>query len=166
MKKVGIITFHFVNNYGGVLQAYALQNVVSEMGYDVCIIDYRNWFIRLTDAIRIFPISKRIDVIFSGFMTMSARKGRIKKINSFVEKELRLSPRVNKFNIFNKCGHFDKYICGSDQIWNPFLTGGVDTSYYLSFVKENCKKIAYAPSFGTGKIPFIFLRKMFNQIKK
>lgn len=32
--KVGILTFHNVTNYGGVLQCFALQNALSNLGYD------------------------------------------------------------------------------------------------------------------------------------
>ena len=34
MRKIGILTFHYSNNYGGVLQALSLQNVINSMGYD------------------------------------------------------------------------------------------------------------------------------------
>lgn len=40
MKSIGIITIHKINNYGSVLQAYALQKMCEEMGYKVEIIDY------------------------------------------------------------------------------------------------------------------------------
>ena len=40
MKKVGIITIHKICNYGSVLQAYALQTAISNLGYDCYIIDY------------------------------------------------------------------------------------------------------------------------------
>ena len=41
MKKIGILTFHRAENFGAVLQAYALQQYVTNLGYDVEIIDYR-----------------------------------------------------------------------------------------------------------------------------
>ena len=39
--KVGILTFHRALNYGAVLQSYALQQVLKDLGYDACIIDYK-----------------------------------------------------------------------------------------------------------------------------
>lgn len=42
MKKVGIITFHAAYNYGSMLQAYALQQVILSMGYDCEIINFRS----------------------------------------------------------------------------------------------------------------------------
>ncbi len=165
MKKVGIITFHFVNNYGGVLQTYALQSVVNELGHDAKVIDYRNWFIRFTDAVRVLPITKKWAVLNSGFKTMAERLERIQKIQNFVCGKLKLTKRVNSFSIKSLNGDFDKFICGSDQIWNPFLTCGVDGAYYLDFVDDDNKKIAYAPSMGTGRIPGVMLKRMFTLIR-
>ena len=39
-KKVGIITQHRVVNYGSVLQTYALQEKIKELGYVCEVIDY------------------------------------------------------------------------------------------------------------------------------
>ena len=38
--KVGIITFHNVNNYGSVLQTYATQETFRRLGCETEIIDY------------------------------------------------------------------------------------------------------------------------------
>ena len=40
MKKVGIITYHFAQNYGAVLQCYALQTYLSQQGYEVTVFDF------------------------------------------------------------------------------------------------------------------------------
>lgn len=40
MKKVGIITYHFAQNYGAVLQCYALQTYLSQQGYAVTVFDF------------------------------------------------------------------------------------------------------------------------------
>lgn len=41
MNKIGIITlYHNNRNYGGLLQAYALQKEVESMGYDCEVINY------------------------------------------------------------------------------------------------------------------------------
>jgi hypothetical protein len=36
--KIGILTLPLHTNYGGILQAYALQNVLENMGHEVIII--------------------------------------------------------------------------------------------------------------------------------
>ena len=40
MKKIGILTFHDVVNYGAALQAYALQESIRKIGCQVEILDY------------------------------------------------------------------------------------------------------------------------------
>ena len=40
MKKVGIITYHFAQNYGAVLQCYALSEYLTNKGYDVTVFDF------------------------------------------------------------------------------------------------------------------------------
>lgn len=152
--RVGIITFHFVNNFGGVLQAYALRRALEkECGIDAEIIDYRNWFIRLTDRIRLLPISTNVKEIVSGLRTFSERKGRRFKFGTFTKQSNRMSRKyISSRQLKAHPPGDDKYICGSDQIWNPVLTMGVVPCYFLDFEKEPNNKIAYAPSFGTDRI--------------
>ena len=47
---------------------------------------------------------------------------------------------------------YDKFVVGSDQVWN-FGSPQVDDTYFLDFVKDNSKKIAYAASFGQKNVP-------------
>ena len=159
--RVGIITFHFVNNFGGVLQAYALQRFVKERcEVEVEIIDYRNWFIRLTDRIRLLPITSNPKEIFSGLRTMGARIGRRNKFGKFSIRYSHLSRKYMSGYGLRKCPPGDdKYICGSDQIWNPILTAGVSYGYYLQFENNPHNKIAYAPSFGTASVNKCFKKK-------
>lgn len=160
--NVGIITFHFVNNFGGALQAYALWKTVSKQEGVKCeIIDYRNWFIRFTDTVRLFPITTNIEELIAGFGTMRQRRGRVRKFETFLDKYVNLTNRyVTHFQMNRRPPHHDKFICGSDQIWNPFLTAGVSSNYFLGFESKPENKIAYAPSFGTNGIPDYLKRKM------
>lgn len=149
--KVGVITFHFVNNFGGALQAYALRRVIEEnCNADTEIIDYRNWFIRFTDRIRLLPISSNRQEIISGIRTMKERINRRNRFGNFTKKNNKLSRKyLNRWQIRKNPPGDDKYVCGSDQIWNPFITMGVARNYFLGFEDHFENKIAYAPSFGT-----------------
>ena len=160
--KVGVVTFHFVNNFGGVLQAYALQRMVAEQcGVESIIINYKNWFIRFTDTVRLFPISLNRKEIIAGIKTMRDRFGRIRKFNEFINSDFNTSDfYANHIQINAHPPRCDKYICGSDQIWNPYLTMGVSPNYFLDFVKDPQQKIAYAPSFGTEKISKRHIKKI------
>jgi hypothetical protein len=53
MKRVGIVTMHKVVNYGSALQAWATQEVIRRLGYDVLIIDYvyPNAFLYLLESL-------------------------------------------------------------------------------------------------------------------
>lgn len=165
--RVGIITFHFVNNFGGALQAYALRRVVSERcGVEAEIIDYRNWFIRLTDRIRLLPISSDRQEILSGIRTMRQRVSRRNRFGHFTMDNNELSRKyLNHWQLNRTPPGDDKYICGSDQIWNPYLTMGVSTNYFLCFEKDPDNKIAYAPSFGTDGIGRMYERRIRRYLK-
>lgn len=161
--RVGILTFHFVNNYGGVLQAYALRRFCEKkFSVDVEIIDYRNPFVRFTDMVRLLPITRNTKAFVRGFVTFPQRLDRIKRYRLFIKNYLKLSDKRYMTGIsLRHCPPlYDKYICGSDQIWNPIITGGVDSTYFLDFVKDKQNTCAYAPSFGTNQIHSFFLNKM------
>jgi hypothetical protein len=72
--------------------------------------------------------------------------------NGFSNQFIRLTARCNNVIDIEKLSDAGLYICGSDQIWNPDITGGFDSGYFLSF-KTNAKKIAYAASYGKDHCP-------------
>ena len=159
--KTGIITFHFVNNFGGALQAYALKSACEECGVEAHLIDYRQWFIRFTDMVRMFPVVKNPKVIFAGLRTMHARVRRKKRFAAFRERYLSMSRTYYSAKaLFNDPPAYDKYICGSDQIWNTFITCGIESPYYLAFEKDPQKKFSYAPSFGSSTVPVRYLKRI------
>lgn len=149
-KKVGIITFHASHNYGSMLQAYALQQVIMGMGYDCEVINFRTSrqkgfycppFMRGTILGRI----KRT-LIYLPFICSFMKKHRL--FESFLKEKLILTPK--EYSTIDELGtanfDFDYYISGSDQIWNK-LCFDFDWAYFLPFV-NNGKRIAYAPSMG------------------
>lgn len=158
--KIGIITFHFANNFGAALQTYALSNTISRLyGHSVEIIDYRNCFISFTDFVRIFPITLNLKELVSGLTTFTKREQRRKKFVKFQKKYFSLSQKYTTLkSLRDNPPIYDVYICGSDQIWNPAVTGGLDPAYFLDFVKNEGKKISFAASFGVG-----VLKKMYWQ---
>ena len=162
MMKTGIITFHFVNNFGGVLQAYALSHVLAEeCETESLVVDYRNRFITFTDAIRMFPVTKNPEEFISGLNTMRMRRKRTELFWRFVHENIVLTKTYHSIHELRRdppdCARF---ICGSDQIWNPIITGGIDSAYYLDFAPKGAKRISYAPSFGISSIPQKFAEKI------
>lgn len=150
-KKVGIITFHAAHNYGSMLQSYALQQVVTQLGYDCEIINLRTKIQKkyYTPAHKggksfIERSAKRIGLAI--YKKKLLEKHRL--FEYFLENDYTLSEHEYS-SLEELCENppdYDFYISGSDQIWNTACTD-FDWSYYLPFVKEG-KRIAYAPSMG------------------
>lgn len=152
--KIGILTFHCAHNYGAVLQCYALQETLKQMGHKVEVIDYRPQYLLKPYAIlnkerfistNPFKILKRI---IREFLLLVVRLKRYKVFEDFIQNKLILSCRVTKNNIPS---YYDVYIMGSDQIWNPYITDGFDPVYFglFNFQKGNKKYISYAASMET-----------------
>ncbi len=140
------------NNYGSVLQAYALQRVMNEFeNIDYEILNQYSGKVASVDnffhKIKSFGIRKTIHRIVWKFGTKKLRD-RNRVLQKFVDEELKLSHKRYKVNYIGSAnGYYDGFICGSDQIWNPELTS-LDSIYWLTFVKTGKLKIAYAPSIG------------------
>lgn len=145
--KIGIITFHHVENYGATLQAYALWNFLNNQGYDVEIIDYRPYKAVSYYSKGLSPISKKLRINQKFFYKIV----RGWKFRRFLLSHVKLSPKkfysqksLQKFH-----NRYDVAICGSDQIWCLTSFRGFDSSFFLDFVNnETTCKISYAASFG------------------
>ena len=166
--KIGIITFwETQDNYGQVLQCYALQTFLKKMGHEPYLIRYS-----LFDDHTGYP--GRWKSVFS-----------IKKILLFVNKKIKkmVSPHPMKttdhsrsFDVFKKQyikatkrkyrslkelrrnpPQAEVYICGSDQIWyapdNYAVYKNITRAYFLDFGAPEVIRIAYAPSFGRADYP-------------
>lgn len=153
--KIGIITIHRIHNYGSVLQAYALQQVCEDLGYQVEIIDYvfpnsfqvGNRYQSVGDTQPNEP--KWIKMLFAQSL-LRQHKG----IDLFVEKKLKLTPQRYSSPDALKTAppEYDVYITGSDQVWSPRHCNG-DPAFLLHFAPDEKKKISYAASIGTDTIP-------------
>lgn len=153
MKKIAKLTWLHNGNFGSVLQAVALHRYLVEQGYDVTDLDYnaslseklKNWFINKNSPklfLRKYEEAKRKK-------SYSEPEKFMKRGELFLEFEERWIERSklcrNPQEIEKEAKQYDVFICGSDQIWSPALMNPV---FYLNFVSEDKKKIAYAPSFG------------------
>ena len=162
MKKVGILTEHRARNYGSCLQAYALQRTISEMGYETEIVDYRPKAIEETFGIFIVSLYKQakssissLVKFFINFIVLSPF--RIKReINFYHFRKHRFHLTKCKFPVFTKeveqALDHDMYVCGSDQIWNPIITNGLDPMYFANPLKEKASTMSYAASIGIKDI--------------
>lgn len=133
--KVGILTFHRADNFGAVLQCYALQEVLNKYGYDVRVIDYRCKSIEYSYKVFNKHILKPRKLILL-FKLLKKRKVFCK----FRKEYLRIDTSA--------ISSYDIVLFGSDQIWNPIITNN-DCLFLGADILP--KKIAFAASDG-GKI--------------
>lgn len=155
--KIGILTLPLHNNYGGILQAYALQKVLKDMGHEVWTVDLP--FRKTPIYIKILSIIKRILIKYVLGKKTVVRTWPTKKEEQIISQNTRKFINdyikstepifVGKIHELNKY-NFDAYIVGSDQVWRPKYSPHLPY-FFLSFLINDdvIKRIAYAASFGT-----------------
>ena len=150
--KIGILTFHRAENFGAVLQCYALQEYLQKKyGHTTEVIDYRCKAIEKAYYVcNLRILVSRLNVIASingYFKQLKFFRDKIRKKQQyrlFRKRYLHLSKPVCRPD---RVTGYDVYITGSDQVWNPTLTGGFDVAYFLSSQGMNVsRKISYAAS--------------------
>lgn len=156
--KIGILTFHCAYNYGAVLQAYALQEYLLQLGNKAYIINYKPKY--LLNAKRKSAYSVRVKMFIKKLLTYKSYSEQKKKFHGFCCEFL----NINNLDLNNPLNSYDLFIVGSDQIWNATITEGeFDKIYFGDFKAATGKKIiAYAASIGGYCIKpedEIFLRK-------
>lgn len=149
--KIALITIHKVSNYGALLQAYATKVVLSKYG-EVSTIDYNNGLLNkelklIRFEASVHGIKKTIhDVLRLPFYKL------ITRFKRFIRHNMNLTQELNAEDLNNsKLDNFDVYVCGSDQIWNPYIISfneQIDPIFFLSFAPDNAVKFSYASSIG------------------
>jgi hypothetical protein len=150
--KIALLTIHNANNYGAILQAYASQKVLSRYG-EVRTIDYDNKYLsHHLDLIRFSFSTHGIKMLAHDLLRLPYRIQVVSKFKKFVKSNLNLTQKLSSEELMKgEAGHFDMYICGSDQIWNPEIVNPdkqIDPIFFLYFAAKGTKKISYASSIG------------------
>lgn len=165
--KVGILTFPNSQSYGATLQMYALQQAVERLGHTAEVINYHNHYMRMCKHVRRDGESMLHLVLRTSVSRcLHARLYRV--FRDFEKEYIRLSPdaRVAHRDTLRRLGErYDAVICGSDQVWNPKITGN-DMSYFLDFCTQKTKRVAYAPSFGFTQFPESFCQAIQPELER
>lgn len=160
--KVGILTQPIYSNYGGILQAYALQTVLSRLGHDSIVIRRDPPYSSIS-----FPNNIKLDLKY--YLRMALRGNSVNfsarqinlyctNTNKFVERYIRTSKSIitdKELINYTSREDFDAYVVGSDQVWRPAMSPNI-FNFFLDFVPSDshAKKIAYAASFGVDHWEF------------
>jgi hypothetical protein len=144
MKKVAIVTFHKAHNYGAVLQAYALKEIIKNLGYDVKFFNYSpDWII---DHYLLFPKINNENIVTKVKRNLGYYldiKRRLARHNGF---EFFIRDNLNSWDK-EDLDYIQNIVVGSDQIWNPKITSDFDKECFgFINVNNNAKIISYAAS--------------------
>lgn len=148
--KIGILTLPLHTNYGGILQAYALQTILERMGHEVVILDKP---FRLHFKLRHKEIRRRLwkkcrgkwkDRIFREEYAYSVVS---QHTRPFLDKYLHIQ-EVADFGKLKQKG-MEAIVVGSDQVWRVVWQPKVE-DVFLGFAQNwKIRRVAYAASFGT-----------------
>lgn len=154
--KVAIMTWHSYWNYGSVLQASALCHVADNMGYEPVLVQYPPKG-GVADAVKI-NLGKRVfDKICSKINPVYESIERENLFVEYLQNRVSYTERCVSYPELHDLNEkYQAFICGSDQIWSPLC---YDSKYFLDFVENTDKMIAYAPSMGTSKIENEVIRR-------
>jgi len=168
--KIAILTLPLHINYGGNLQAYAVQKILKDMGHEVVTLDIvggnikrENFLYKQYEVCKYFTVTLLL-CFFGKLKTndiawpYNTRMRNIMLINrsmrSFIERIIRLSPTLKTENAIKDYVNkekFDVYVVGSDQVWRPKYGPNINW-YFLNFLLDDVKvkRIAISASFGTS----------------
>ena len=158
--KIGILTQPLANNYGGILQNFALQTVLKDMGNDVITINipYQKYKESHNIVRSVWRLLKKIkgdsSVLFlDGKKQLNFFNTPGEKQVSFIKKHIKVidAPLGVDNEFLKENSGWDAIIVGSDQVWRKAFSPHLP-SFFLAVVPEGCRKIAYAASFGIDSL--------------
>ena len=139
--RIALLTIWHVGNYGAELQAYATCRILTDLGHDVTIIDFRE----------------------NESQNESFKSKLARCISSCTLSHFKFSTFWKKY-FPNKTRHYhsyeelkanppeaDLYLVGSDQVWNYKITAEKAEAFFLAFGTDKVKRASYASSFGMGE---------------
>lgn len=152
--KIGIVTFFKSYNYGVWFQAYATQKFLELQGYNVEMINYSNSYEKKKTNISYKEGDRAIGYLTS--LIKSILFGKVRYYNKGFRKYINDCYRLTEKEYTNVAQMselvYDVLVVGSDQVWNPQITNGLDKVFLLQFGKAG-KRISIASSLGSKALP-------------
>lgn len=156
--RIGILTLRLGANYGGLLQAYALQTVLERMGNDVTVLDkkFKQWTLPLWKKPLVYSIRlvnkvlrrKKNNIVFLEQYIAKVKPVVEQNTDKFIAKYIHRI-LIDDYSELECAKGLDAIVVGSDQVWRPMYFGQNIEDAFLKFAKNaKIKRVAYAPSFG------------------
>ncbi|MBR2528251.1 MAG: polysaccharide pyruvyl transferase family protein [Blautia sp.] len=167
--KIAVITWFHYYNYGTSLQVSALCEYIRKSGHLVDVIDYAPrlkgdsiiYHYKTLDYLK-HIIQKKIKQKKYSYYIPYDNGDRSALFQEFLANHISLTPKANTLSGLQDLNTFyDVFICGSDQIWAPNI---FDPHYFLDFVYDESKMIAYAPSIGLQRIIDSYVEKQMKEL--
>ena len=158
MSKIGIITLPLRLNYGGILQAYALQTVLEKLGNDVEVVQVKHRGYLSPKGLKApFIYGRRAILKFLGLSDtpVFAEKQLNEQwpiISEHTRRFIKQYMHIREISSYDEVDSkdYDVLVVGSDQVWRPAYSNLYQC--FLHFAENwDVKRIAYAASFGTAK---------------
>ena len=169
--RIGIITFwQSADNYGQLLQCYALQRQLTKMGHAPFLIRYTDAAAtaqppllsreNLVKALQVYPLLRKAarlarDRRERRWTREMARRNPARGFDAFRREHLAMS--ADRYDSLAQLRAdppaADCYVCGSDQVWSKLPDVPDNRAYFLDFGPETTRRVAYAASFGRDVYP-------------
>ena len=153
--KIGIATFFESTNYGTVLQAYALQKYLLNLGYEAELIqirrDLKGSKQQNKEYVRRYSLIEKVIIKLNSIFTKKSEIQKSEAFKKFRFNNLIISEDIfigDNVEIFNR---YDVLLSGGDQIWNPYHKT-FSMSYFFSNAASSIPRISYGSSFGVKDI--------------
>lgn len=157
-KKVLITTMHRGSNFGSALQVYALTNALKKIGLTSMVLDYIPERIKFSKVIgrllkTLFSLSSSLQHRYQAFRGLCILLSNTFYYGLFFRRELSMTKSYYSIEEIEKANlHADVYMTGSDQVWNSTHNQGIDRVFFLDFLPDEAKRVAYAASFGKTEL--------------
>lgn len=164
--KIAILTQPLNTNYGGLLQAYAMQKSLSKLGHNATTINRvfppkktLNKIESFIKRILLKYIKRRKDIeVFPLQPSKKEKEIMAKYTSAFIKNNIALTKTISSSTeLKGMIKDYDAFVVGSDQVWRPKYSPSI-YNYFFDFVaNKNSKKVkllSYAASFGVDSWEF------------
>lgn len=154
--KIAILTQPLVSNYGGILQNYALQQILLGLKHEPITLDRRGDSVKWKNTLKF--IFRELGIVrFKNYYTDKELDICLKNVFGFIDNNINIKRKITSEQMLHEIfalQNFDAIIVGSDQVWRPKYSPNI-YNYFLDFLQDKkIKKIGYSVSLGTDQWEF------------
>lgn len=150
--RVAVITFPLINNYGGIIQAFAMMKLLEDLGHEPILVNCQSE--SKLKAISKFIIKKYLLGFMSRFkgVTLTLKnKDLAKFVDTYINPKTAPIRNSQELKDYFDNNNFDACVVGSDQVFAKMGYTKFENDYSLGFINDDIIKLSYAASFGADR---------------